>query len=93
MRVTNKLDFRKGELVRMDDIDKIAIDVYNAVNFLTPENIDTVNTGVFVDEDGYSPVNHCGLVSPVFCGDNKKVGYAISKEIEQIKETLRQYNE
>lgn len=54
-------DFKNGDQVTAAAINNNAIEVYNKFNFLNPNNIGTINTGMFYDQtNGIFYTNFCG---------------------------------
>jgi len=85
-----KLVLEKGQQVTIADINTTAIEVYNKFNFLTPDELHEVSSGLFSIDTGENPPNFCGLISPTFC-ENTLIDIAIAKEKDEIKEILRRY--
>ena len=69
-------DFKNGDEVTALEINTVAIEVYNKYNLLNPNNIQTINTGQFIDSINY-------LYYPNYCGwmDNQ---YARPDEMDII---------
>ena len=60
-------DFKNGDQVTASAVNTTAIEVYNKYNFLNPNNVQTINTGQFLDVTNsmYYP-NYCGWLDNAY---------------------------
>jgi hypothetical protein len=86
-------NYKNGDEVTAADVNAKAIEVYNKFNFLNPNNIDTINTGMYYDSvhDLYYP-NYCGYhMSEATRQD--EIGIRFGELAEEIEEIINLYKE
>ena len=88
------LNYEKGEQVLASDIETIAIKTFNKINFLNPENVGYVNTGLWYDSsNSLYYMNYCGKFRASKCNHKDTIDQHLSDLEDELETILDKYGE